>query len=496
MLKQKLKTSFISKIFVQFLQMAATIIVARIAGPTVLGTIAFGLAFVGMFGFLNNLGLGSSHVKIMHEGYDKDKCVGTYTVLAVISKILFLGFAISYYLIQKYVLEFPFESREHEIVILIFIGMIFFNTFSEIPQANLMAEMEQAKLDIPEIVRNLFLQPARIIVVLLGGLSIALASINLISAVLVIPIYLYFNRNYKIGKFDKKLARRYLKYSAPLLLLAVATTLSNTIDKVLLQYLTNSEIVGYYTAGFRIGGYFLIIGHSAGMLFYPYFSKLIKEKKEKLIKEKIGQYERFIFLFVMPLMIFLAIYSKTIVMVILGDKYIPSIDILTIITLAQFLYLINIPYGNVLTGLGLFKLVAVLNIIFLIIYVVLMVLLVDPRFANLLGTGAAYAFLISRTILVILYVVFAHKKMPIFDFSSNARFFTFGFISFIVFFLIYTNVVNDSVVLTILFPIAFFVINYIALYLFGWINRNDWDFFLSAIKIKPMIDYIRGEIHK
>ena len=149
------------------------------------------------------------------------------------SKLLFLIVVIIYFIIQKYVLDFPFESREHEIVILIFMAMILVNTFTEIPQGNFQAGMQQAKQDIPEIIRNLILQPARILTVLVGGAAISLAFVNLFSAVMIVPVYWYLSRNIKYGKFDFTLARKYFRYGVPLVVLALASSLGHTIDKVI-----------------------------------------------------------------------------------------------------------------------------------------------------------------------------------------------------------------------------------------------------------------------
>jgi O-antigen/teichoic acid export membrane protein len=495
-LKQKLKTSFLSKLFVQLFQLGATIVVARIAGPTVLGTIAFGLAFVNMFAFIGSLGLGSAHVKIIHEEEDKAKCAGTYAILHIASKLMFFFIVIIYFVIQKYVLHFPFESRDHEIVIMIFMGMILVNTLSEIPQANFAANMEQAKQDIPEIIRNLFLQPARIITVLLGGVAISLAFVNLVSAIIVIPVYWYLSRNIKYGKFDFNLSKRYFKYGIPLVVLALASSLGNTIDKVILQYFTNSETVGYYTAGFKIGGYFLIIGQSAGMLFYPYFSKVISNNEEFRIEEKISQYENFLFLFVMPVMIFLSIYSHTLVMAVLGKQYIPSIPVLTIITLAQFIFLLNIPYGNLLSGMGYFKLVAIVNIVFIIVFTLLLVCFVHPQIFNLSAKGAAYAFFLSKTFLAAMYVFFGSRKMAVFNVKRYFKFLSFGLITFLLFYFIYIKCVIGNTGLTIIFPGMFFLFSYISYYLFGWMKNDDWNLLLSALHLKPMLIYIKQELFK
>ena len=84
MLAQKLVLSYASKIAVQFIQMAAMFVVARIVGPNVLGTVAFGLAFVSMFLFVSDLGLSSAHMKLISEGQDEAKCIGTFGRLKII----------------------------------------------------------------------------------------------------------------------------------------------------------------------------------------------------------------------------------------------------------------------------------------------------------------------------------------------------------------------------------------------------------------------------
>ena len=73
MLTQKLVLSYSSKIVVQLVQMATSLIVARLVGPTVLGTLAFGLAYVSMFSFIMDLGIGSAHIKLISEGQNEKR---------------------------------------------------------------------------------------------------------------------------------------------------------------------------------------------------------------------------------------------------------------------------------------------------------------------------------------------------------------------------------------------------------------------------------------
>jgi O-antigen/teichoic acid export membrane protein len=70
MLAQKMALSYGSRIVVQFFQILTTIIIARIVGPSVLGTVAYGLAFGSLFKMIAELGVGTAHMKLLSEGRD------------------------------------------------------------------------------------------------------------------------------------------------------------------------------------------------------------------------------------------------------------------------------------------------------------------------------------------------------------------------------------------------------------------------------------------
>jgi O-antigen/teichoic acid export membrane protein len=153
MLAQKLALSYSSKIGVQAVQMVAMFIVARIVGPTVLGTLAFGLAFVSMFLFIADLGLGSAHIKLISEGQDESKCIGTFAVIKSVMILVFSLTVLGYYIVQKYILQIAFESMEHEYVILIYLLITTINQFFAIPSTTFAAKTEQAKQDIPNFLQ-------------------------------------------------------------------------------------------------------------------------------------------------------------------------------------------------------------------------------------------------------------------------------------------------------------------------------------------------------
>ena len=161
MIAQKLILSYGSRIVIQFIQIAASIVVARIAGPTVLGTIAFGLAFVSIFEFIADMGIGSAHVKLVSEGQDIGKCISTYFILKSLYTSLFFVVVLVLFLGLKFVFNLKFESTSHEYVIIIMLVAITINQMLNIPIRTFAARTEQAKQTIPEFIRTLIYQILR-----------------------------------------------------------------------------------------------------------------------------------------------------------------------------------------------------------------------------------------------------------------------------------------------------------------------------------------------
>lgn len=495
MLKQKFILGFSSKLFIQFLQIVASIVVARVAGPTVLGTVAFGLAYITMFKFVSTLGLSHAHIKLISEGKDEGDCIATYSVLKILATLLFIIVTISFFSVQKYLLHVSFESTEHLIVIFIFFVSIVIQSIGDIPINTFAAKTEQAKQDIPNIIRNIFLQLLRITVVLVGLGAIALAVSQLLSLILVLIISLFLFKKYPRGKFDKQLAKQYIYIALPMILSIFAIGFVNTLDKVFLQFFYNSAEVGYYAAGFRIGGFVSIISYSIGFLFFPVFSKAIANNDNKEIKIKLIKYSRFSYLFVMPTIIFLAIYSDSIIKILLGNGYANSINILSVVIIAMYIELITLPYGITLISKGLFKLSAKLNIINLLFFVSVLITLIHPKLFNLGGIGVAISFLLSKIFVGFLCYYYSRKYIPLVKDIKNIKYILFGLFNLFSFCIFYSYCrVQYGIMFQIAFIFIYFSLTYILLTVLKLITKDDYLELIDMINFRKMRDYIRGEL--
>lgn len=493
MLLQKLVLSYISKIAVQFIQMVAMFIVAQLLGPTVLGTVAFGLAFVSMFLFVADFGLNSAHIKLISEGRDEGSCIATFAGLKLLLILLYDMVVLSVFFGQKYIAGVPFESKEHEYVIIIYLVITTIGQFQFIATTTFAAKTEQAKQDIPALIQTLLYQVFRVIVAVLGFTAVALAFSNLAAVVLVFPVYIYLFRNYPFSKFDRKLAKAYLGISLPVFVVTLAQTVIYNSDKVLLQYMTNSEEVGYYSVSYSIAIFIRLIESSAGLLFFPFFSKNIANNDIEKINTSIGKYERFTFAFILPLVMLIVICSDLVVKVALGPKFAQTPPILSVITLALFSSVLILPYLNVISAKGLFKLSAVIHVVIAVFFVSAVFVTVYPPLLNLQGVGIALSLLLANILLGAVFMYFVTQKVKGVKILQGKNILMFGVLYSAGMYFIYHYTLNLFIFKIIFLPV--FAGGYLFLaYIFRIIRKDDWMMIKEIVNYRKLYGYVSTEI--
>lgn len=493
MLAQKIILSYSSRTFMQLIQMFVGLIVARIAGPSVIGTVAFGSAYVSIWLFLSDLGLGTAHIKHISEGKDLATSNATYFYLQSGAIFFYTMFVIGIYGVQKYVLLYQFESSTHEAVIFITLISVIINQFYLIPRNTFAGKVQQAKQDIPDITQKIIFQTLRLSVVLLGYRAIAIAFSKVIAASLMIPFFLYLFRNEAIGKFSKEKVKNYFSISLPVIIITGIGSFLNWFDKLLLQHLTNSEELGYYTAAFAICGFIKLIGYSVGNIFFPIFSKAIAENNIDLINSYISKFERFSMIFVFPFIILASIESDFIVVLMLGEKFTPTIPIFSIVIYATFIKVFTIPYANVLSGKGLFRLIAIFRTIQLFFFIPIAFILVSPTILNLKSSGLAMALLLTNIFFGILIIFYIFKNIPQINIFPSSKVLMFNLIFGISSFLIYHYIIHSlfsKIVYSILFLCFFWGIGY----LIQIIKKEDVVLIKKIFNTKNIKNYIENEL--
>ena len=485
---------------VQFLeyaiQLVSSIVVARIAGPTVFGILAFGLSYVSLVNMFVAFGFGSAHLKMVSEGRDVSKCITAYSLMTLINiSLLALGVT-GLFMLQKHVFHVQFESPVHERVIFIYLLYQIINALLAIPNMTFAAKLEFAKKSIPHIIQLFFYNIGRIVIVLMGFGAVAISWMHVASFLIVIPLTLRYFREYSFGPVDFEYIKTSFKYAVPLFFISTAYGLTHYFDKVLLQFYISSDGLGYYGASQKIGGLISMLGGSMGILFFPLFSKYISDGKKVLVAHKISIYFRFCTLFIMPMVFILLFHSDVVILLLLGADYVPSIMPMKFFTLSSFIYLINLPFGNVITGAGRFKKGMYINITSSLFYIGTLMILIHPKALELGLLGASIAVVAYNLFNTNIYMLYAKRIIPEIIFKPLFR---------SVFAVSLTCIIIGvlSTFLKQLFPGLLASVTvmslssltiYVVLILIGAIRRDDYKLILALINPKKMNEYVKNEV--
>ena len=498
MLTQKFILSYTSKIAVQIVQMATSLIVARIVGPGVIGTLAYGLAFASMFSVVTDMGSGIAHVRILSEGQVPENICNTmFAWIKFVLTFLYIIATLAAYAYTKFFVKGGFENVGMEYVILIYILINVIGYLFTIYSTYWVSKTEQAKQDVPQLIQFLLYQLLRLVLALIGFRAIGLALGNLAAIVAVIPLYIYLGRKIQFGSFDKKLIKRYLAISFPLLIILISQTLMTYFDKLYLQSQTNLIMLGNYSASFGLASFIKTIENSLGLLLFPLFSSYISAGNSEMVNSIIAKYERINFSFVLPTVLSMAVFSNEIIRLTYGHKFVYAQNIFSIIIISFFIATVSLPYANILTGLGKFKESSYIWIMALVIYLVLAYALVNKNNFNLGGTGMSLSLALTNMSLLAGYITLVsvtQKKKYVL--VTNRKIIGFNIIYFGAGYLLHKTLYAPNIFIELLYGVVIYAAYFIIAMSMKIINYDDMTMVAKVFDFKKMFKYIKTELRK
>jgi O-antigen/teichoic acid export membrane protein len=218
------------------------------------------------------------------------------------------------------------------------------------------------------------------------------------AAALVLSFYVIHHRfGPFVPEFHFAVWKDFLVRSAPIALGMIFSVLYFRLDIVMLQLMTEEKVVGFYSAAYKLFEVAVVLSHSFMLVLFP---TLVEEyhsdrsqfenrfKKALVIYSLIGG----------GIALVLWIFSQEVIGMVYGDKFLPSADILDVLSGAILLFFINFLLSNVLIVSGEEKVntwnlvgATVLNVIFNLAWI--------PQYGAI---GAAWATLFCEVGLVAL----------------------------------------------------------------------------------------------
>jgi O-antigen/teichoic acid export membrane protein len=375
------------------------------------GIIGFGLAYVGLFAFITDLGFNWTHIKRVSEGQDLGKSIGTFLTIKIVLNIIMVIIVISSILFWKFVLGRGFETQEHEHVIYLFIIYHVLLSISTVPLQTFSARRETAKQQLSAIIETLIRVPLAIFIAVNSLGVFALAGSYVIGVFFMFIVSFYMFKKYPIKKFDMKTFKSYYLFAIPISVSSGIAMISTNIDKVMLQLFWDSTLVGYYFGVQRLTAVIIFMSIAVSTLLFPTLSRYHGKNDYREIRRLTISAERYVSIVIVPSVVFFIVFSKPLLNLIHGDMAQNASTIFQLMAVYSLFVCFYKIFANQIIAINKPSLGAKIGISMAVLNIILNLILIPKDIkslgVNLMGMGAegaalattismAYGLLISK----------------------------------------------------------------------------------------------------
>jgi O-antigen/teichoic acid export membrane protein len=323
------------------------IVVARLAGPDVLGIVAYAGAYVGAFQSLSDFGIGNAHVKRISEGQDLAQCMG----MAWLAKIAGLVVMTLVVLISFWAGGYKsFEGPSGQLVFYLSVVGLVATQLGMVPNTTLTAFQDVVRKDLPFTITQILNALLRVGIVVLGAGAIGLAAADSATVILLLIVYLWLLRTLPLAWPNRSLVKSYFTFGLPMFVIAVVTSVGDRLDRLFLELFAGTAQVGEYSAGMRLGSVLNFLSAAVAGLIFPSMSRAYADGRPEEAFALCGRAERQLALVLFPFLLAITPIARPAVFLLLGRQYSDTGPVVVLGTVAMIFATLTQPYRQIING--------------------------------------------------------------------------------------------------------------------------------------------------
>ncbi len=382
------------------------IYIARVLGVTSLGELAFATSVISFFTFFADFGLTTLGIREIARHKKETDSYGTnillFQVLFTLLLIILLGVLLLFVPIS-YTLK----------VITFFYGL------GLIPLALDMSYIFQAHEKMEYVLVGKTVNQGAYLILGLALITLfknvvfvpIAALISGVGGAIIIYVILKKILNFKLKKPDTKIFKMLVIAAIPFVTSEILIQIYRNLDIVMLQFIKNTNEVGYYSSGYKIVNSIILIISFVPISFFPLISYHFKHDKRQF-KQSILLFSQISGLLSIPLAVGGIIYARQILMLLYGSQLLAGTDAFKVLLLLLIVIPFKVLVASIIIAADKQNHYMVSGAIGTIINVILNIILI-PRYGMI---GAGIAIVVTETVAGI-YLVFTCFKL--FDYSSD-----------------------------------------------------------------------------
>ena len=304
-----------------------SIYVARYLGPEQFGLLSYALAIVAIFMAISRLGMDSILVRDLTKCPEKSKAyMGTAFGLMLIAAIV--GFSLLSIII--YFLEADAQTRLYVWVIA---SGLLFQTFLVIDYA-FQAQVKAKYSSIAKSIALAISSSVKIYLVWiqadLFSFAVAYAFDHFIIAMMLLSMHLVKKQENFLFELHKELIKPMLISAWPIIAAAGLGVLLLKLDKIFIKFYLGSFDLGVYVAAIRLYEGWIMIPQVIALSLLPAIVKL-KQSSQETYERRMSLFFRYILIMNVILALIVTVFANEIILLLYGDSYIDSANVLKIV---------------------------------------------------------------------------------------------------------------------------------------------------------------------
>jgi len=385
---------FFEKVIRLFIGFFVIILLTRYLGPEKFGILSYALTYVSIAVSVAALGLdGIVTREIVKTPKAKDALLGTAFTINIASSLVVIGFVA--------VLVNITEDFETGLFISILSITVLFTTFGLIVDSYFQAKVLSKYTVYSNTAAFLFSSILKIILIYYEVELIYFAYALVLDSIIISFGYFYIYRLQKLSflnwRFDKKIARFFIKLALPLFFIAITAYVYTRTDQIMIKHLLGNEDVGYYAAALRVSEILFFVPGVIVASLFPKIVSLKEESKKKYLRLLESLYRGVVW-FAILVAISLSFFSNEIIEILYGREYLESAKILRVLSFSIIFASISAVFVKILYAENYEKKYLVKNLLGVFVNILLNYFLIKSFGA----LGAAYATLL--TLFIVNYV--------------------------------------------------------------------------------------------
>ena len=327
------------------------IILARILGPDLFGLYGIGWIFFRLSGIVSTLGLESGVIHFSSQIWENDKNKFTEIVLSAFITVFFVGGIISFlvYLGADSIAQAFNKTALEEVLKGFSLGIPALAGITVLSSATRVSkDMKRSNLIEEIFLPGTTLLAIFLVFILKGNLyDYVLGSALATWLSLFLSLFVSNNKSIpirtsweKIRPFIKKL----VVYSLPVALPALLGTIISLADRIFTGYFLPEVDTGIYQSVSLISALFIAVLSAFKTISAPLladnFHKQDQDQQQNIMRDS----TRWVLILCAPVLMFIFIFPGELIALVFGSQYLPGIQTLVVLGLAQ---LINISKGPV-----------------------------------------------------------------------------------------------------------------------------------------------------